>query len=151
MSEVKRKLYWLKFKEDFFEEKQIKYLRTLPDGDRLTIVYLKMLLKSLKTQGILKYDNIMPSCEAELALILDEDENVIRLLLNALKQLNLVEIIDGESLYFRAVQDLTISESSSAERVRKFREKQKKALQCNTNVTTMKHLSVTSKRRYRYR
>ena len=72
---AERRFFWLKLKEDFFDEKQVKYLRKLPDGDKLTIVYLKMLLKSIRTEGVLKYDQILPSCEAELAMILDEDEN----------------------------------------------------------------------------
>lgn len=130
-----RRFYWLKLKEDFFDDKKVKYLRKLPDGDKLAIVYLKMLLKSLRTDGILIYDKILPSCEQELAMILDEDENIIRLLINALRQMNLVEILDNESLYLTAVKDLTGSEGTSAKRVRDLRQRKKQALQCNTLVT----------------
>lgn len=134
-----KKYYWLKLKEDFFEEKQIKYLQKLPDGDKLVIAYLKMQLKSLRTEGFIKYDSILPSNEEELAMILDEDINVVKLMLGALLQTKAIEILDDGSFYMIAMQDLIGKEGESAERVRKFREKKKKEeikmLQCNSDVT----------------
>lgn len=131
-----KKYYWLKLKEGFFEEKQIKYLRKLPDGDKLVIAYLKMQLKSLKTEGFIQYDKILPSNIEELAMILDEDTNIVNLMIVALQKVNAIEILDDGSFYMIAMQDLIGKESESAERVRKFRErKEQKALQCNTDVT----------------
>ncbi|MBO5348965.1 MAG: phage replisome organizer N-terminal domain-containing protein [Clostridia bacterium] len=131
-----KKFYWLKLKEDFFDEKQIKYLRKLPDGDKLVIAYLKMQLKSLRTEGLLKYDKILPSSEEELAMILDEDENIIKFLISALLQVKAIEKLDDGSFYMIAMQELIGKEGKSAERVRNFRERQKqKLLQSNTNVT----------------
>lgn len=131
-----KKYYWLKLKEGFFEEKQIKYLRKLPDGDKLVIAYLKMQLKSLKTEGFIKYDKILPSNIEELAMVLDEDTNIINLMIGALQKVNAIEILDDGSFYMIAMQELIGKESESAERVRKFRErKNQKALQCNNDVT----------------
>ena len=131
-----KKYYWLRLKEDFFNEKQVKYLRSLPDGDKLVIVYLKMQLKSLKTEGFIKYDRILPSCSEELAIVLDEDVNIVKLAVNALIQAKAVEELDDGSLYIIAMQDLIGKEGESAERVRKFRQKQKTLLlQCNSKVT----------------
>lgn len=135
MSENK-KYYWLKLKEDFFEEKQIKYLRSLPDGDKLVIAYLKMQLKSLKTEGFIKYDSVLPSNIEELAMILDEDTNIIQLMIKALEQTKALEILDDGSFYMIAMQDLIGKEGQSAERVRQFRARKKQELlQCNTDVT----------------
>ena len=131
-----KKYYWLKLKSDFFEEKYIKALRKLPQGDSLTITYLKMQLKSLRTEGILKYEGILPDCVSELALMLDEDENVVRLTVEALIKFGIVERWDDDSLYMCAMQELIGSESSSAERVRKHRmlQSNEKALLCNKDV-----------------
>ena len=131
---MSKKFYWLKLKEDFFDEKYIKALRKLPDGDALCIVYLKMQLKSLKTEGIIQYDHILPSAEEELALVLDEDVNVIRLTLQAIISMGLVERWENDALYMVAMQNLIGSETAVAERVRKHRKKQQ-LLQCNTEVT----------------
>lgn len=133
---MNKKYFWLKLKENFFDEKQIKYLRSLPDGDKLVITYLKMQLKSLRTEGFIKYDKIMPSNLEELSMILDEDINIIKLTINALIQVKAIEILDDGSFYMIAMQELIGKEGSSAERVRKFRERQKASLlQCNGDVT----------------
>ena len=131
-----KKYYWLKLKENFFDEKQIKYLRSLPDGDKLVITYLKMQLKSLKTEGFIKYDKILPKNDEELAMILDEDINIVKLTINALLQVKAIEILDDGSFYMIAMQNLIGKESKSAERVRRFRENQKQLmLHCNGDVT----------------
>ena len=133
---AERKYYWLKLKEDFFEEKQIKYLRSLPDGDKLVIAYLKMQLKSLKTEGFIQYDRVLPSNIEELSMILDEDINIVTLMVKALQQVKAVEILDDGSFYMIAMQDLIGKEGSSAERMRRFREKEKNIPSlCDANVT----------------
>lgn len=129
-----KKYYWFKLKEDFFDDKYIKALRKLPDGDALCIIYQKMQLKSLKTEGFIQYDKILPSAEEELALILDEDLNKVKLTLQALLSMGLVERWENDTFYMVAMQNLIGSETAVAERVRKHREKQK-LLQCNTEVT----------------
>lgn len=145
MAENTKRYYWLKLKDDFFDEKYIKALRKLPQGDSLAIVYLKMQLKSLKTEGIIKYEGIMPDAMTELSLLLDEDENVVRLAVEALIRFGVVERWDNDTFYLVALQQLIGSETQGAERVRRHRElkkakaiegEQTKALQCNAHVTT---------------
>ena len=132
---AEKKFYWLKLKENFFDEKHIKYLRKLPDGDKLVITYLKMQLKSLRTEGFIKYDKILPSNEEELAMILDEDVNIVKLTINALIQARAIEVLDDGSFYMLAMQELIGKEGESAERVRQFRKRQKILLQGNNDVT----------------
>ena len=120
-----KRYYWLKLSEDFFSETCIKALRRLPSGDSLVIVYLKMQLKSLKTEGLLKYCGLLPDSTAELAMALDEDENIVRLTIEALIRFKMIERWEDETLYVSAVQELRGSEGDSAERVRKHRQMQK--------------------------
>ena len=47
----KKRYFWLKLKEDFFEQKEIKKLRRQEGGDARILVYLKMQLHSLKNEG----------------------------------------------------------------------------------------------------
>ena len=116
------KYYWLKLKEGFFDDKVIKYLRKLPEGPTLVIIYLKMQLKSLKTEGFLRYDGILPTCEEEIALVLDESPMLVSGAINALVKMGVVERWDNDVLYMKAMQELIGSESESAARVRKHRE-----------------------------
>ena len=132
----KKKYFWLKLNNDFFEQTHIKFLRKMPDGDKLVIVYLKMQLKSLKNDGMLYYEGILDDYVEELALNLDEDKNIVKLCLFSLEKMNLIEIIEGNNIFLSETLKLTGSESQSAERVRKHREqKEQKVLHCNTNVT----------------
>lgn len=140
-----KKYYWLKLKEDFFDDKVIRYLRRLPEGPSLVIIYLKMQLKSLKTEGFLKYDGIMPTCEEELALVLDENPMLVTGAINALEKMGVVERWENDTLYMAAMQELIGTETAAAARVRKHRELKKNQesllqsnailLHCNTDVT----------------
>lgn len=134
-----KRFYWLKLKDDFFDEKYVKALRRLPQGDSLVIVYLKMQLKSLKTEGLIRYEGIMPDCISELSMLLDEDENVTKLAVEALIRFGAIERWENDTFYMVAMQQLIGSETQGAARVRKHRELKKqesKMLQCNTEVTT---------------
>ena len=55
---AENRYYWLKLQEDFFDSKRIKKLRRIAGGDTYTIIYLKMQLKALKTNGVLEYTGI---------------------------------------------------------------------------------------------
>lgn len=128
-----KRYFWLKLHEDFFDEKYIRALRRLPQGDSLVVVYLKMQLKTLKTEGIFHYEKIMPDCAAEFALAIDEDENITKLTLDALIKFGAIERMDNNDLYMLAMQEAIGSEGSSAKRVRDYRRrKSDEALQCNS-------------------
>ena len=43
-----KRYYWLKLKEDFFNDVRMKRLRKISGGETYTIIYLKLLLLSLK-------------------------------------------------------------------------------------------------------
>ena len=87
---------------------------------------------SLKTEGFLKYERLLPSAEEEIAMLIDEPVNNVRLLINVLLKTGAIERLDDNSLYLLSLQNLIGSEGSSTDRVRRFRERQK-ALQCNNN------------------
>ena len=130
---MSKRYYWLKLKNDFFNQREIKKLRRIAGGDTFTIIYLKMQLLSIQSEGVLKFEGTEESLSEQLALELDEDEDNIKLTLAFLSQNNLIEqISDSEFLMPQATQSLG-SEVDSAERVRRHRDK--KALQCNTDVT----------------
>lgn len=131
-SSKQKRYFWLKLKEDWFSGTTEKYLKSLPAGDSLLITYLKIQLMSLKTEGFLKYERLLPSAEEEIAMLIDEPVNNVRLLINVLLKTGAIERLDDNSLYLLSLQNLIGSEGSSTDRVKRFRERQK-ALQCNNN------------------
>jgi predicted phage replisome organizer len=48
---INKKYYWLKLKNDFFKQREIKKLRAVAGGDTYTIIYLKLQLHSLNNMG----------------------------------------------------------------------------------------------------
>lgn len=131
-----RRYYWLKLKEDFFTDKRIKRLRRISGGDTYTIIYLKLLLLSLKDSGKLYYDGVETDFIKELTLTIDETEDDVMVTVNYLMAQNLMEIIvENDEYFLTEIPSLIGSETASTRRSRKSREQ--KMLQCNTTATLM--------------
>lgn len=77
-----KRYYWLKLMTDFFQDKHIKHLRTYSGGDTLVIVYLKMLLISVAQGGYIHLDGIYKSPAKEIALLIDEKDTDVELVLS---------------------------------------------------------------------
>lgn len=128
-----KKYYWLKLKEDFFEQRVIKKLRKIAGGDTYTIIYLKLQLLAMKNDGKLIFENVEDDFASEMALELDEDVENVKVTLMYLEKNNLIETISKDEFFLPEVLGVTGSETASAIRVREYRER-KKTLQCNTDV-----------------
>ena len=137
-----KKFYWLKLKDDFFKQKEMKKLRKIAGGDTYTIIYLKMMLLSVKSEGKIYFEGLEDSFAEELALELDEDAENVSVVLKFLEKYKMIAQ-GGTDEYLLPEAVMAIgSETKGAERVRRFREN-KKALQCNTGVTDVKRLCNT--------
>lgn len=133
-----KKYYWLKLKDDFFRQKEIKKLGKIAGGDTYTIIYLKMLLLAIKNDNKLYFEGVEECFVDELALELDEDVDNVKVTLEFLQNQRLIEMISEDEYSLLQCETMTGVESASAERVRKHRLKRKeeqKKLQCNTEVT----------------
>ena len=125
MAEGKR-YYWLKLYDDFFGSMRIKKLRKLAGGDTYLIIYLKLQLKAMKTDGIIKYTGLEQNIAEEIALDIDEEPDDVKVTLSFLVGTGLAET-NAESSYMflpYAVEN-TGSEGSSAQRMRESRAKEK--------------------------
>ena len=133
-----KRYYWLKFQQDFFKSLRIKRLRKLAGGDTFTIIYLKLQLLSINTEGVLEYKGVFESFEDEMAEEIDEDVENVKVTIQYLLSSGLM-VQSGERYLLPYVVENTGSESQSAERQRRFRNnhKEQKALHCNASVTEL--------------
>ena len=131
---VNRRYYWLQLKEDFFKSKEMKLMRKLPGGEELTIIYLKIMLASLPDEGKIYFEGLAEDLAEELALLIDEDTEAVRMALMFLTKKNLLTTNDNYQFTLEQVPEMIGSETASTRRSRKYREGQK-ALQCNTDAT----------------
>lgn len=138
-----KRYYWLKLPEDFFRQKPIKKLRRIAGGDTYTIIYLKMLLVSLKNEGKLFFDGVEENFTEEIALELDEEEENVKVTVQFLMAQGLLQLIDESEYELTECSRMVGSESASAERMRRLRDK--KTSQCDIGVTQQLHLSDVEK------
>ena len=122
-----KRYYWLKLKADWFSDKRIKKLRSIAGGDTHTIIYLKMMLLSLKDEGKLYFEGVEDNFASEIALALDEDAENVKLTLAFLQRHGLIEIGDDDEYQLTEVPTIIGSETASAMRVREYRERKKQA------------------------
>ena len=120
-----KRYYWLKLQDGFFNSKRIKKLRKLAGGDTYTIIYLKMQLLAMKTDGILRWTGLEDDFATELALDLDEAPDNVEVTLRYLLTCGLAETDDNRAFFFPYAIENTGSEGSSAKRMRDSRAKQK--------------------------
>lgn len=138
----KKRYYWLQLKEDFFNQKEIKLLRRIAGGDTYTIIYLKMLLISLKDEGKLYFEAIGDNFAEEVALSLDEAPEDVAITISYLEKKGLLEIIEDDEYFLNRVPELLGSEAYSTQRSRRHRAKKKlqenaQSLQCNNDETQL--------------
>lgn len=107
-----KRYYWLKLKNDFFDQKEIKLLRRVAGGDTYTIIYLKMLLKSLQDDGSLYFEAIGNDFIEELSLDLDEDVNNVAMTIQFLQTKKLIEIVEEDEFFLNRVPEMVGSEST---------------------------------------
>lgn len=141
MNISEKRVFWIKLPKDFFRDKAIKKLRRVAGGDTYTIIYLKMLLASAETEGILYFDGIEEDICEEIALELDEDPDNVRITVNFLIAAGLAELSDADISLTR-LPEMVGSESDSARRMRECRKR--KLLQSNANSSQCDSAVTTS-------
>lgn len=124
MSKNKR-YYWLKLKEDFFTDIRMRRLRKISAGGTYTIIYLKLLLLSLRDEGKLYFEKVDETFAKELALVIDETEDDIMITLQYLERVGLIEIIAEDEYFLTELPALIGSETDWASKKRKYREQRK--------------------------
>ena len=139
---MSKRYFWLKLKNDFFSQKEIKMLRRIAGGDTYTIIYLKMLLKSLKNDGKIYYDGIADNMIEEIALDIDEDVDNVQITFNFLMNKNLIRFSEDDEINMENIASMIGSETDAARRKRKQRKREQKRLECD-NVTVESQPSHT--------
>lgn len=140
-----KRYYWMKFRRDFFTSLRIKKLRKLAGGDTYTIIYLKMQLLSIVTDGHLAYKGICNSFSEEIAMDIDEEHENVQITIAYLLESGLMEQ-DGDDYYLPYAAENVGSETANAQRIRRCRERKKELEQKNiSNEIEVKRLRNVEK------
>lgn len=116
------KYYWLKLKEDFFQQEAMEWLEEQKNGKEYSLFYLKLCLKSLKDSGVLVRHvgtKTIPYTAKKLAEITNTTPAVAGDALEAFKDIGLITEDANGVLFIPSLAEMVGSESSSREAVKK--------------------------------
>lgn len=143
----KKRYYWLKLKENFFEEDTIEWLEEQPNGKEYCLFYLKLCLKSLKTEGMLvrNVGNMMIPYDPEsLAKLTNSSADTVKVAMDLFHKIGLIQIMDGGEIYLSQLNELVGSETEYAiqKRLQRVKEDnvQKLSGKCRLEIELEKEL-----------
>ena len=145
MAKKVKRFYWLKLKEDFFDEDTMGWLEEQDNGKEYCLFYLKLCLKSLKSDGVLVRkvgDMLIPYDVAKIAEITKTQVDIANGALNLLKQIGYIQVLDSGGLFLTQIENMTGSETDAAERQRKSRAN-KRVPEKGVTMSQQSHVNVT--------
>lgn len=113
-----KKYYYLKLKENFFESDEAIILESMPDGYIYSNILLKLYLRSLKNNGLLMFNNLIPYNTQMLATITRHQVGTVEKAIQIFQQLKLIEILDNGAIYMSNIQNFVGKSSSEGDRKR---------------------------------
>ena len=113
-----KKYYYLKLKEDFFESDEAVILESMPDGYIYSNILLKLYLRSLKNDGFLMFNNLIPYNSQMLATITRHQVGTVEKAVKIFKDLQLIEILDNGAIYMTNIKNFVGKSSTDADRKR---------------------------------
>ena len=127
-----RKYYYLKLKEDFFESDEAVVLESMPDGYIYSNILLKLYLRSLKNDGFLMFNNLIPYNSQMLATITRHQVGTIEKAVKIFKDLQLIDILDNGAIYMTNIKNFVGKSSTDADRKRLEYNKMKRVGEIST-------------------
>jgi len=116
-----RKYYYLKLKENYFDDDVIMVLESMPDGILYSNLLLKLYLKSLKHGGRLQLDENIPYTAQMIATITHHQIGTVERALNIFLKLGLIERTPDGIFYMSNIELLIGKSSTEGERKKQAR------------------------------
>lgn len=127
MSDNKR-FYWLKLKEDFFDDETIRYIEEQENGIKYSNFYLKLCLKSLRTDGKLIRlvgEILIPYDVKSLSSLTGVDVDTVRCAMALFEKIGCVKMLDSGELYISQLSEMVGTETDKARAMRVIRAREK--------------------------
>ena len=136
---------WVKLTTDMFDNRKIKHLRRLPDGNNIVLIWVMLLTMAgrCNSNGMIFLTENIPYTPKMLADELDFEENTVILALQALENLDMI-MTDGKFFSiagweeYQNVEGMDKIREQTRERVARCRERKRLSdgnATCNATVT----------------
>lgn len=138
MAEVK----WIKITTDMFDNRKIKHLRRLPDGNNIVLIWVMLLTMAgrCNANGMIFLTENIPYTPKMLADELDFEENTVQLALQALENLGMIVTNNGYFAIagweeYQNIEGMEKIREQNRIRQKKWYDKQKELPNVRSNVT----------------
>lgn len=118
-----KKYYYMRLKDNFFEDETMVILESMQDGYLYSNILLKLYLKSVKSDGKLMFNDYIPYNPQMIATITRHSVGVVEKALKIFKDMGLIEILDDGTIYMLNIQSYIGKSSTEADRIRNYRNK----------------------------
>lgn len=116
-----KKYYYLKLKDNFFDNDAMIVMESMQDGYKYSNILLKLYLRSLKDEGKLMFNNRIPYNSKILAQVTRHSVGDVEKAIEVFKELDLIEVLDNGAIYITDIQNFIGTSSTEADRVREYR------------------------------
>lgn len=146
MAEVK----WIKLNTDMFNNSKIKYIRKMPGGDAIILLWVMLLTKAGKcnSHGYIMLTENMPYDAEMLAVEFEMELNTVKVALGMFQKLNMIDL-DNERIVIagwsehQSLEKMEKVKEQNRLRKQKERERKKPLLPPKNIVTRDSHALVT--------
>jgi predicted phage replisome organizer len=134
---------WIKITVDMFDDQKIKIIESMPDGDTLLVIWIKLLTLAgkLNADGYVYLTENIAYTEEMLSTVFNRPINTVRLAIKTFEQMNMIEVDENQIIAL-----VNWDKHQSIDAMAKIREqnrirKQKQRELNKGNVTS--HVTVT--------
>ena len=149
MADVK----WIKLATDIFDNRKIKAIEQMPDGDAIIVVWLKILTLAgtVNDGGSVYFTRDIPYSDQLLSAQFNRPLSLIQLALNTFEKFGMIEIVDdiihvSNWEKYQNAESLERIREQNRQRVAKYRENKrqiKQNKQCNVTGNVTGNVTVT--------
>lgn len=123
---VNKKYFYLKFKEDYFNQDHIKVIEAMSNGYEYSLIILKLYLKALKWEGQLRINESIPYMADKIDLlagVLNHDPANVMHAINLAKDLGVIEILETGEIFMKDIHNFIGHGSTESERKAGYRKR----------------------------
>ncbi len=146
MAEVK----WVKITTDMFDNRKIKHLRRLPEGNSIVLIWVMLLTMAGRCNagGMIFLTENIPYTTKMLADELGFEENLVKLALQALEQFNMIQTNEGYFTIagwneYQNIEGMEKIREQNRIRQKKWYDKQKALPSSEENPNVRNNVTVT--------
>ena len=99
-----KKYYYLKLADNFYDRDEMIILESMPDGYMYSNILLKLYLRSLKNEGKLMYNDMIPYNSKMISTITKHSIGDVEYALKLFEQMGLIKVLSSGAIYMMEIQ-----------------------------------------------